>query len=419
MGVMMKLQKIIILLVLSAFYIDAAQEICPTPVSKQYKSLKPGKMVSAYVANWDVYGARAYKIKDIHKIADKLTHIVYAFMKPDEVTGTCRSQDVWGDFGAVDDFQSKVGGNFAQLLELKKQFPHLKILLSIGGGTYNKNFVTLAQDSKKLQKFAKSCVDILDFYDHEFKHFQDKTDQITHFTYDGLFDGLDIDWEWDAHSLTPALSQSFTSFIHELRRLLEIRKKQTKQNGLLTIALQVSPSVYKNLNLVDLAKDINWFHVMAYDFFGPWSDQVGFNAPICSLQSKYSVDGAIQRIMEEGVSPKQMVLGLPLYGYLYENVDGYNGKVMKKNLVKAISYQTIKNKYVNNHDFLKTWDDFSLVSSLYSPQHRIFISYDDIESVSQKVEFAQDKKMLGVILWRLSGDDDYHTIVHTIVDTMM
>ncbi len=54
------------------------------------------------------------------------------------------------------------------MLELKRKFPHLKILLSIGGGTYKQQFIKIAQDKDKLLHFAQSCVDRMDFYDHQF-----------------------------------------------------------------------------------------------------------------------------------------------------------------------------------------------------------------------------------------------------------
>jgi|GEM_PF-745414 len=420
----MKLRQIIvtIFLMLNVASVDADQvssKICPTPLPSQYQHLNAGDMLSAYVANWDVYGPNKYQIENIEPIAHRLTHIIYAFMKPDDILGVCRPHDLWADIGAVNDFQSKIGGNFAKLLELKKKHPHLKILLSVGGGTYNKNFIKIAQNQKKLIKFAQSCVDMLDFYDHDFKHYKDKSDQKTHFTYEGLFDGIDIDWEWDAGVLTPELSESFSTFIHELKRLLQIRKKRTKQESLLAIALQVTPSIYKTLNLSGLAKDVDWFNVMAYDFFGPNNETIGFNAPICSTWSVYSVDGALQRIMEQGLSPEKMVLGLPLYGYMYENTDGYNAKIAKNSNNKPVSYQHIKKNYLDHPEFEKQWDQFGLVSSLYNAKKRVFISYDCHQSMTHKVEFAKDKKMRGVVLWRLSGDDDRNSMVHAIADALV
>src|ERR1700716_1208539 len=93
----------------------------------------PGKVVSAYFANWDVYG-RGYFVKDIP--ADKLNVIQYAFGVPtfDQATGTvgCGVLDPWADFqqvywgpentvdGVADNFpDQRLYGNFNQLRKLK------------------------------------------------------------------------------------------------------------------------------------------------------------------------------------------------------------------------------------------------------------------------------------------------------------
>ncbi len=411
----MNIIKLSWIVVLSIMYqIHGSDQICPTPLPKEYQSLVSGDKVIGYFGNWDVYGINHYQIDRIDQIADKLTHLVYGFMKPDDVNNICKPHDLWADIGAVDDFQSKVGGNFAKMMALKKRFPHLKILLSIGGGKYNKNFVKIAQSKKQLQKFAQSCVDLLDFYDHEFHHFETKNHEVTHFQYQGLFDGIDLDWEWNVSDLTEELSQAYTYFISELHKLLKNRQKKSGQTSLLTVALQVTPKIYKTLELKKVVKFIDWFHVMAYDFFGPNNATIGFNAPVCGKWSVYSVDGSLHRIMQEGVAPDKMVLGLPLYGYVYENTDGYDAVIHKKNKVKTISYHMIQSKYLKDPSFVQTWSDYESVPSLYSKKDRTFVSYDSQESLLEKVDLAKNKKMLGVVVWRLSGDDAQHSLVSAI-----
>ena len=395
----------------------SVDQICPSPLPGQYQNVQAGNIVAAYFGNWDIYAGNSYQIDHIAAVADKLTHIIYGFMKPDAEKGICRPHDVWADAGAYDDVQSKIGGNFAKLIELKKQFPHLKILLSIGGGTYNKNFIALAQDHKKLMNFAQSCVNMLDFYDHPFL-LEGKYKRINHLSYEGLFDGLDIDWEWESNSLTPELAQSYAQFIRELRRLLKLRDAATKNQSLLTVALQVAPKIYKALPLREIASSVDWFNIMAYDFFGPSNKKIGFNAPVCGSWAVYSIDGAMQRIMEQGVSPEKMVLGLPLYGYVYEDTDGLHAPISKQDKMKAVSYHVIKQKYINNPSYEKTWNSKERIPSLYSKKDRTFISYDEQESLAEKVEFAKNKRMQGVVLWRLSGDDAEHSMVHAITKAM-
>jgi chitinase len=153
---------------------------------------------------------------------------------------------------------------------------------------------------------------------------------------------------------------------------------------------------------------------MAYDFFGPSSGQIGFNAPLCSSLQKYSVDGAVHRIIQAGVSPDKMVLGLPLYAYVYENTDGYNAYIDKKNKIKTVAYHVIASKYIDNASYKKSWDGASRVPSLHSKQDRTFISYDDQNSLVEKTKLAIRNKMQGVVLWRLSGDDAAHTMVNSV-----
>src|SRR5690242_511315 len=62
----------------------------------------PDKVISAYFADWDVYG-RGYFVKDIP--ADKISVIQYAFGVPtyDAATGTpgCGILDPWADYQQV------------------------------------------------------------------------------------------------------------------------------------------------------------------------------------------------------------------------------------------------------------------------------------------------------------------------------
>src|SRR5947209_4541540 len=134
----------------------------------------PKKVVTAYFADWDVYG-RGYFVKNIP--ADKLNVIQYAFGVPtfDQTTGTpgCGILDPWADFqqvywtgdntvdGVADDVNNPdqhLFGNFNQLRKLKAAHPGLKVEISLGGWTKSTYFADVAATPERRAAFVTSCI---------------------------------------------------------------------------------------------------------------------------------------------------------------------------------------------------------------------------------------------------------------------
>jgi chitinase len=100
--------------------------------------------VGVYFGNWKIYG-RKYELCSIP--GDKIDVLYYAFLNP--TSGECKLSDDWADTqiplsedaicgNPKQKWDSPLKGNFYQLLELKKRFPHMKVIASIGGWTYSK-----------------------------------------------------------------------------------------------------------------------------------------------------------------------------------------------------------------------------------------------------------------------------------------
>jgi chitinase len=126
--------------------------------------------VVAYFAEWN----QNYRVQDIP--ADKLTHVNYAFAKI--IDGQCALSD---RAAAVDQAQpgdkgeGGARGKVRQLAVLKKQHPHLKTLISVGGWTFSGQFSDAALSAASRARFARSCLDFIKTYQ---------------------FDGVDLDWEY-------------------------------------------------------------------------------------------------------------------------------------------------------------------------------------------------------------------------------
>jgi hypothetical protein len=107
----------------------------------------PGeKYIIGYYPSWAA--GRNVFVKDLP--ASKLTHINYAFSNV-SASGECILGDPAADVeqvysatesvnGRNDSKSAALHGNFHQLLELKQSYPHLKVLISIGGWSWSGNF---------------------------------------------------------------------------------------------------------------------------------------------------------------------------------------------------------------------------------------------------------------------------------------
>lgn len=378
------------------------------PVASTIKS--DNNMVVAYFLGGDIYRQRPYNVEDIYPIAHKLTHLIYAFAKPNPENGTCGLQDPWVDIGVDAENYKKVSGNFAKLLALKKKFPHLKILLSIGGGVDSKHISSIVQKGYA-HTFVASCISLLDTYNYDLKG----QSRVITFQYKGLFDGIDLDWEWVNNNVPENEAKAYVDMILLCKKMLQEREKRMKSKQILTSALQVNASIYKNIDLKRIVSSVDWFNVMTYDFFGPWNSGIGFNAPIYHESSIYSIDNSIQKILSCGVPSKKLVLGIPLYGYAFDQTKGKLGSTFKKtNLTRSLSYATIKKKYLTNPSCDYTWHDLFHVPSLYCSADKIFISFEDEKSVKAKVKYARQNRLGGVMFWRLATDDDDHSLVNAL-----
>jgi chitinase len=99
-----------------------------------------------------------------------MTHVNYAFADIG-ANLKCASADPFADYNkAVDAAESVDGvadptaagtlrGSFNQLRKLKQQFPHLKVLISIGGWTLSTNFSDAALPANRAA-FVASCIDM-------------------------------------------------------------------------------------------------------------------------------------------------------------------------------------------------------------------------------------------------------------------
>ncbi|RPA77326.1 glycoside hydrolase [Ascobolus immersus RN42] len=239
------------------------------------------KANGVYYPNWHIYKGRAPSSLPLGMIS----HIFYAFAHVKE-DGTVFLSDEWADL------QMDVDGTkgcLNAMKALKGSHPHLKTIISIGGGAASQNFASVAADANKRANFARTAHAML----------------VQH----GL-DGLDIDWE---HPSNP------TEGHHYLLLLQTIRQFLPEHTYILTSALPATKWHLQHIPLAQCAQYLNFLNLMTYDFFGPWSERTGHHSqlyPHPSEPDAPSCNTAIEYLTRppHNIPPHKILLGVPTYG---------------------------------------------------------------------------------------------------------
>ena len=51
---------------------------------------------------------------------------------------------------------------------------------------------------------------------------------------------------------------------------------------------------------------------------------------------------------------------------------------------------------------------------MWNPQTRVFLSYDDPESLRAKAQYARDNQLGGVMFWELEHDDEQSSLLNAL-----
>ncbi|KAG9073679.1 Endochitinase 1, partial [Ceratobasidium sp. 370] len=140
------------------------------------------------------------------------------------------------------------------------------------------------------------------------------------------FDGIDIDWEFVGDPVRGGSSSdkgNFNSLVQELRAAAHTEAASSgKKELILTMAAPAGPDHISAIDPKTIAKSIDWFNLMTYDFYGNWDTVVENQAPINDQRlANWSFSAAIDIYLGLGVPSNQLVAGLPLYGRVWTLTD--------------------------------------------------------------------------------------------------
>ncbi|TDN47602.1 glycosyl hydrolase family 18 protein [Scandinavium goeteborgense] len=251
------------------------------------------------------------------------------------------------------------------------------------------------------------------------------------------FDGLDIDWEYPD---TEAEKAQFTKLIQSLRTKLDAQGLKDDKYYQLSAAVTTNHNNIQYINPEVTAPLLDSVNVMAYDIHGAFDPLTGHNAPLYENSHDEDKDLNVADTMSAYVNtwkvPKaKLMMGIPYYGRGWGHVPGtelipglpglFNtGSATVKGAWDDADQFTGTNPWyvlkqkLNSGEYTRYWDPESHVPYLYSKTKQEFLTYDDPQSIQEKVNYINTQGFGGAILWDISGDTPEHELGHIVDDIL-
>ena len=373
------------------------------------------KVVGGYFEEWSIYFAN-FNIANLQAngVAERLTHLTYAFGGVNN-TG-CYIADSWADFQSpylppiTGPYTGPLYGNFAALLQLKQLHPNLKVLISLAGAP---GFSAAAGTDATRQAFVASCIDLFI-----------NGNVAPGISAVGVFDGIDIDWEFPAASDTT----NATALMREFRSQLNALGRANHHHYLLTMFGPAGQQNFSNIELAKVARTLDFYNVQGYDFHGTWESSTNHASPLFDspqdpdLADNFDIDYTIQSYLQAGVPARKLVLGIPLYGRGWTGVPDVNHGLYQTSTGPAPfepadflqtpgveTYLTLST--ATSSGYHRYFDRRRLAVWLYNSSTQTFWTYDDSTTVRLKTIYINHGRLGGAFVWALKDDDVNATLI--------
>jgi chitinase len=390
--------------------------------------------IIAYFPEWEV--RRPYYFKNIvtSGAAGKIAMINYAFgyPGPDPKTGEirCQMRDPAAAYqqtytaemsvdGQADDPAQALRGHFNQIKKLKAQFPHIKIVISLGGWTDSTWFSDAALVETR-EKFVASCIDL---YIHG--NLPEEVGAGGKGAAAGVFDGIDIDWEYPVQGGDSGIHNRAEDFENYPLLLKEFRRQFDRigRPELLLTMAGPGPGQAHQYNLPEAHPYLDLVNLMTYDFSGPWSTITAHHTNLFAsvddpapVGQRLSADATVRLYRDEfGIPAGKLVIGAAFYGKAWTGVPAENHGLYQPGKAAAGDNGNY-NRLIERLEqgYTSYWDDSAKAPYLYNETEGIFWTYDDPRSLAMKARYARDNGLGGVMFWEISGDDAQGSLVNAI-----
>lgn len=316
---------------------------------------------------------------------EKLTHIIYSFLKIKEDTLT-----------VVNEKQEQ---SLRQIVALKEKYPKLKIMVSIGGWGGCAPCSDLFASEKHRQTFAKTTVEFFKKYN---------------------VDGIDLDWEYPTiegypgHKFMKEDKQNFTALVKTLRQ------EMGNQYTLTFAAGGFEKFLKKSVDWKAIMPHLDFVNLMTYDLTNGYSKVTGHHTPLhCDKKQKESTSKCVNWLLKHKVPAEKLIVGAAIYARVWENVpDTSNGLYQSGKFKHGVPFKKFESYFTTDRGFKYYFDEKTQSPYQYSSKEKLFATFDDERSIAAKVKFLKDKKLGGIMFWQLAEDKEQGGLVEAMYENL-
>ncbi len=334
--------------------------------------------------------------------------------------------------------------HFVQYEKYAKDYPDVKIMISVGGATNSGFFSEMCHTSEGRESFTASLVELMQEYP--------------------FISGIDLDWEFPAGSMDGERqsegegdegcpiwesasddNRNFSLLLAEMREAFD--EKFGEGDKLITACASGSIDwVLPCQQWEDFAQHLNYINIMSYDLAGTWDGVTGHHSP------ENKTEDVINYFLTKGIAPQMLCIGSPMYpiwfkmkgkkipdavvgarivagaklpgalgdisatqqlesecvtGYTYAMDDGYAA------MGERFDHSSNGSRTGWNADF----DEEAGAAYLYnnnpkSKYYKWFASYENPLSLQRKLNLILSYDLAGIIVWESTLDTKEHLMLN-------
>ncbi len=289
-----------------------------------------------------------------------------------------------------------------QILELKNN--GVRVLLCLGGGGTSQAFSDIAADDVKLNNYISEIINLVVKYG---------------------FSGVDIDWEYPGYESSRPTAEDSANYV-KMFKLLRAELDKVEDNNssqlLITSAIPGTSWGLDRYDVPELNKYLDYVNIMSYDLNN--SSKSSHLSPLYSVYDDggfgFSSDWAVKEFTARGFLKSKLIIGVATYGKVYRltgpvtsdkclnqigtlsQISGVVGSFTSGTIYYYGIEQLLKQPGYNvYYDYSS--DNKLAQSYIYNESEKIFITYEDATTISEKYKYAKQNG-IGIMCWSIPED---------------